>query len=191
MSKFTVLNKKSNVEGIAVELENGRFEITEAGNTKEVAASTFKRWYKVIAEVVEEVAVEEVVEVVEEVEVQEEQPAQAKPASTRQAKKAESLQMMQALPVNTSREFATKQGQGKCSKVMTKVEFGGYHVVVVEYNNFVCDVALLNTWTDEVEYRSPKMSIKDALEYMGLEGDALKEARKQLMQLKKQCKANA
>lgn len=46
MEKFIVVNKKNEVEGVAVVMESGRVAVTENGETKEVAASTFKRWYK-------------------------------------------------------------------------------------------------------------------------------------------------
>lgn len=157
MKKLTVLNKRNNVEGIAVELENGRFQIEEAGEVKEVAASTFKRWFKVTGEVeeVEEVqAVEESTEIVV-------KDAKAEKQETR---------------------------GGKCEKIVTKLVFNNAHVVITEYNGYVCDVVIEDMETGEVEYRSPKMSIKDALVHMGFEGEGLKHARKQIMALKKQAK---
>ncbi len=162
MTKVSVVNKKNNVEGIAVELESGRFAVTENGNTKEVAASTFKRWYKVIAEIVEPaVTVEELLEggtVVE-----------------------------STMPeVNTAVHVETRGG--KTEKFIVNVAFNNVNLVITEYDGYVCDVQIVNPSTGEVEYRSAKMSIKDALEHLGFEGQAMKDARKYVSQMKKAAK---
>jgi acylphosphatase len=173
MKKLNVLNKKNEVAGVAVELENGRFEIVEAGNTKEVAASTFKRWYKVVGEVVE--VVEPTVAPLEEL------LADATPVKKSQAQEASEV-MLEGF----ANQFATRGG--KCEKIITKLLWNDVTFVITEYNGYVCDVTLLNPETGAVEYKSPKMSIKDTLEHLGYTGEELKLARKQLTALKKAAK---
>lgn len=172
MTTFNAINRKNNAEVTAVELETGRFQITEAGNIKEVAASTFKRWYTITGEVVEAVA-SELDALLEDAQVIETAPvAQDEPK----------------VHVTGVAERVQTRG-GKCEKVVTVLEFNNAYFQITEYDGFVCDVTILNAKTHEVEYKSPKMSIKDALSTgLGLEGDALKQARKQVMALKKLAK---
>lgn len=177
MTKLNVLNKKNNVEGIAVELENGRFSIEENGSTKEVAGSTFKRWYKVVTEVLAPVQneLELLLEGATEVEVAVEEEVQTS-----------AVKEVVEVEVGKSQQVATRGG--KCEKVITTLAFNNVNVTITEYNGYVCDVVLTNPETNEVEYKSPKMSIKDTLEHMGFQGEELKAARKQLMALKKLAK---
>ncbi len=56
--RYRIYGKKEKVNGIAVELENGRFQIKlDNGNVKEVAPSTFTRWFKVIEELENKVSI--------------------------------------------------------------------------------------------------------------------------------------
>lgn len=51
MKKFKVVERKQKLNGVAVELENGKFQVKlEDGTEKTVAPSTFKRWYKITEE---------------------------------------------------------------------------------------------------------------------------------------------
>jgi hypothetical protein len=176
MTKLNVLNKKNEVAGVAVELENGRFEITEGTNVKEVAASTFKRWYKVVGEVVEVAApaveLEALLADATEVTTEEEVAVEVAPVV--------------AVEVGTAVQLETRGG--KTEKVITKLAFNNVDFIITEYNGYVCDVVIANQVTGEVEYKSPKMSIKDALEYMGFTGEEMKAARKQISQMKKAAK---
>jgi hypothetical protein len=170
MTKLNVLNKKNQVAGVAVEVAEGRFQVTEGENVKEVAASTFKRWYKVVGEVVEaQMELEALLEGAEEV---------VAPVA-----KTETQILAQHMPETSARQYATRGG--KCDKVVTNLSFNNVNIIITEYNGYVCDVVLANPVTGEVEYKSPKMSIKDALEHMGFTGEEMKAARKQISQMKK------
>lgn len=273
MTKLNVENKKNNEVAVAVELENGRFEITENGVTKEVAASTFKRWYKVIGEAVQ-VELEELLQDAEVVEVQLTQmekmilngmrsneyndamdcptyvftaidnsgldSKQARGVISSLVKKdivfvspadhynenetigftekgtevfetadgedcswggPKLLKVSPATPVSFEEDVTPQVNEivaeakaeqvetrgGKCEKIVVSIEFGELKFVITEYDGFVCDVTV-NNLEGKLIHKSKKMSIKDALENLGYAGDKLKEARKQIMHMRKVAK---
>ena len=172
MTKLNVVNKKNEVAGVAIEMENGRFEIIEAGVAKEVAASTFKRWYKITGEVQEQETnqLEALLEGSEELE-QDNVAVTEIPA--------------QHADVQSIRILETRGG--KCEKIVLTVLFNELSFVITEYDGYVCDVTLEDA-KGNVVYKSTKMSIKDALEHLGYTGDDLKAARKVIMSLRKEAK---
>lgn len=163
MQKLKVMNRRNNEKGVATPLENGRFQIVEGGNTKEVAQSTFKRWYKVLGEVQEQTDQQLSVTV----------EAEEEPFSHKDKIGKASLYTSPAR---------------KCTKIVTKIPFGKVFIVITEYNGYVCDVVAKDIYTEEDIYKSSKMSIKDTLKHLGYYGDRLSKARKKIMALKKEAK---
>lgn len=181
MQTLNVLNKKSNVMGTAVKLENGRVEVTENGETKTVAESTFKRWYK-IESVVEVVEVENKPNVTEQQQL-DELLADAEEVNTEVTEK-ETRQPVQHVDGVHIEQLETRGG--KCTKFVTTVKYNDSIFVITEYNGYVCDVVVT---TGDTVYKSPKMSIKDALENgLGLTGDEIKVARKVIVTARKLAK---
>lgn len=168
MQKLKVMNRRNNEKGVATPLENGRFEIVEGGNTKEVAQSTFKRWYKVLGEVQEQP--EKQLSVTVEAE---EVPVAEAPFSHKDKIGKASLYTSPAR---------------KCTKIVTKIPFGKVFIVITEYDGYVCDVVAKDIYTEEEIYKSSKMSIKDTLKHLGYYGERLSKARKKIMALKKEAK---
>ena len=79
---------------------------------------------------------------------------------------------------------------GKCDKTFTSIAMLGKVLNITEYNGFITDVRVLEQKDDELVeiYKSPKMSLKDTLEYLKLDPDQIKAARKEIVALRKQSK---
>lgn len=176
MQKVHVLDKKANLEGIAV-IGGEKVEVTVNGETKSVAESTFKRWYKVLGEVVEAPAAEEPKQV-------------AVPATVTQTE--EGVQ----ITLNLQDVVILGTRGGKCQKVEMQIEVNHNQMLhITEYNGFITDVQVFKMAEDgsdwEVAYKSPKMSMRDTLEWMGYNEEQQKSVRKQLIQIRKAAKEHA
>lgn len=182
-----VMERKTEREALAKELEDGRFFI-DFGNedTKELAASTFRRLYTVLEEDVQ-------VETVEEVDATPE--AKPEPAPKPQERAVEELGLgIKLLDWNMS---GTRGG--KTDKVTSQISIKDYLMEITEYAGYITDVRLFKenpnppendpdaTW--ELAYKSPKMSLRDTLEWLGLSEDDAKLARKEITAIRKAVKA--
>lgn len=182
-----VMERKTEREALAKELEDGRFFI-DFGNedTKELAASTFRRLYTVLEEDVQ-------VETVEEVDATPE--AKPEPAPKPQERSVEELGLgIKLLDWNMS---GTRGG--KTDKVTSQISIKDYLMEITEYAGYITDVRLFKenpnppendpdaTW--ELAYKSPKMSLRDTLEWLGLSEDDAKLARKEITAIRKAVKA--
>lgn len=175
-----VLNKKTNMEATATQKADGRFEVTEAGVTKEVAGSTFKRWYKVIGEAVAApVEPKELTSLLEGAEVIEEQEQEQEEVKT--------VVDQAGATVLAVEQFDNK---GKTTKLVFNIAYGAHNFVITEYDGYVCGVDVLSASTSDLLYKSKKMSIKDALENIGYTGDDLKQAKKEITSKRKAAKAS-
>lgn len=87
---------------------------------------------------------------------------------------------------------------GKTDKVISSIRIKEYIMEITEYAGFITDVRLF----EEVEapendpdaalklaYKSPKMSLKDTLEWLGLNADDMKLARKEITAIRKDVKS--
>ena len=181
------MERKTEREALAKELEDGRFFI-DFGNedTKELAASTFRRLYTVLEEDVQ-------VETVEEVDATPE--AKPEPAPKPQERSVEELGLgIKLLDWNMS---GTRGG--KTDKVTSQISIKDYLMEITEYAGYITDVRLFKenpnppendpdaTW--ELAYKSPKMSLRDTLEWLGLSEDDAKLARKEITAIRKAVKA--
>lgn len=181
------MERKTEREALAKELEDGRFFI-DFGNedTKELAASTFRRLYTVLEEDVQ-------VETVEEVDATPE--AKPEPAPKPQERAVEELGLgIKLLDWNMS---GTRGG--KTDKVTSQISIKDYLMEITEYAGYITDVRLFKenpnppendpdaTW--ELAYKSPKMSLRDTLEWLGLSEDDAKLARKEITAIRKAVKA--
>ena len=89
---------------------------------------------------------------------------------------------------------------GKTEKVKSLIRISDFIMEITEYDGYIADVTLLSENKDvpendpdaamEVVYRSPKMSLKDTLEWMGLDADDAKLARKEITAIRKAVKAS-
>jgi hypothetical protein len=88
---------------------------------------------------------------------------------------------------------------GKTDKVSSQISIKGYLMDITEYAGYITDVKLYeenpNPPEDDPDaewklyYRSPKMSLKDTLEHLGLSADDMKIARKEITAIRKAVKA--
>lgn len=87
---------------------------------------------------------------------------------------------------------------GKTDKVLSHVTIKGYKMEITEYSGFITDVKLFEeceapendpdaNW--RLAYKSPKSSLKDTLEWLGLDADDMKIARKEITAIRKIVKA--
>lgn len=92
---------------------------------------------------------------------------------------------------------------GKTEKVKSLIEISKYLMEITEYDGYITNVVLFEELdeadvpendpdaTTKMVYRSPKMSLKDTLEWMGLGEDDAKLARKEITAIRKQVKLQA
>jgi hypothetical protein len=88
---------------------------------------------------------------------------------------------------------------GKTDKVTSLIEINDYLMEITEYAGYITDVRLFkenpeasdtDPESQRVEvYRSPKMSLKDTLEWLGLNEEDMKVARKEITSIRRQVKA--
>jgi hypothetical protein len=173
-----VINKRTNQPAVAEVLGNGKVKIFEIDSTeKEIAESTFKRWYKKV----------NVKKVEEQPQVAEEQVAPSVEQSSEEEQTDSSEEEKKFNPALLHSEVQETRG-GKCEKVVTIIRFLNFNLEITEYNGFITDVNITNSETGDLVYKSKKMSIKDALNWIGLAGSDLKEAKKEIMALRKKAK---
>lgn len=233
------MERKTERKALAKELEDGRFFI-DFGNedTKELAASTFRRLYTVLEEDVQVETVEEVEPTTEEeTEVDETGVTEETPAAETQVDMVEealgegALEALLADAQEITEEVdATPEAKpepapkpqeraveelglgiklldwnmsgtrgGKTDKVTSQISIKDYLMEITEYAGYITDVRLFKenpnppendpdaTW--ELAYKSPKMSLKDTLEWLGLSEDDAKLARKEITAIRKAVKA--
>lgn len=122
-------------------------------------------------------------------------PEQPKPEPKLQEKDVKDLGLnIQLLDWNMS---GTRGG--KTDKVTSQINIKDYLMEITEYDGYITDVRLFKenpnppendpdaTW--ELVYKSPKMSLKDTLEWLGLDGEDGKLARKEITAIRKAVKA--
>jgi hypothetical protein len=88
---------------------------------------------------------------------------------------------------------------GKTDRVSSQISIKGYLMEVTEYDGFITDVKLFAENPEAPEndpdakyklaYRSPKMSLKDTLAWLGLSEDDMKLARKEITAIRKAVKS--
>lgn len=182
MVVIEVINKRTNQPAVAQVLGNGKVKIVEVDSTeKEVAESTFKRWYKKvnIKQVEDQPQIAE-----EQVATAEEQPVEEEQENITEEQQEENSKFNPAL---LHSEVQETRG-GKCEKIITTIRFLDFNLEITEYNGFITDVCVINCVTGDLVYKSKKMSIKDALNWIGLSGSDLREAKKEIMALRKKAK---
>lgn len=84
---------------------------------------------------------------------------------------------------------------GKTEKIKAQIEIRDYLMEITEYDGYISDVLLFERVDEAPEddpdavvklaYRSPKMSLKDTLNWLGLSEDDAKIARKQITAIRK------
>jgi hypothetical protein len=88
---------------------------------------------------------------------------------------------------------------GKTDKVTSQISIKGFLMEITEYDGYITDVRVFEENPEAPEndpdaawklaYKSPKMSLKDTLEWFGLSVDDMKLARKEITAIRKSVKA--
>lgn len=78
----------------------------------------------------------------------------------------------------------------KHMKSITDIAMDGHMMRIRQNGSYIMAVTIFDA-QGEVVYDSPKMSVKDALDHLGYTGDHLKNARRQITQIRKQARQQA
>lgn len=223
-----VIERRSQLEGLAEQLDSGRYKVTfNDGTVRELAESTFKRLFTVLDENPVETAQQESATTVEqstsnkydvpnnseteldalladaEVVKTDEENENNKQEVSNEAKenKKEKQRSVEDLGLNIELLDWKMTGTrgGKTDKVTSIISIKGYKMEITEYDGYITDVRLFEENTEapdndpdaqwKLVYRSPKMSLKDTLQWLGLNTDDMKLARKEITSIRKAVKA--
>lgn len=180
---LAVVSKKDGSTGVAEVLENGRVALTLDGKeVQEVAESTFKRWYKVTGTAPTPVVVPALV---------------AAPTPEYKATVYTENEVGSRLTLRDCVSTGTRGG--KCVKIKVQIELDNVILDMTEYDGFITDVTIVKAKPEfddndpeggwETIYKSPKASLKDALEWLGYDEEMQSSLRKAIMALRKAAKA--
>ncbi len=248
MAKLAVVERSTERNGVATELESGRYEISFGdGDVRELAASTFKRTFIVKGEVgniaeepVKAASTEQPLGDVDpanvivdaEEKVEESVPAEVIESPTLDEEKTEQTStdldglladaqevtdsVDDNLPAPTPAPESRPVDQlglniqlldwvmsgtrgGRTDKVTSQISIKGHLMEITEYDGYITDVRVFTELEDfpendpdarwELVYKSPKMSLKDTLEWFGLSDADMKTARKEITAIRKAVKA--
>lgn len=197
--RYKVESKKDNLKGIAVELETGRFKIKmENDDEREVAASTFKRWYRVL-EKLEEVVKERPHEEkpkklrreIEEKERQEEKAIELDDTGFTEDMNTYTLRSMlnsheDKSIVMQGRHKETGTGRkGSTVKLTDTFNFLGFKLVAVYSHVWSVEVKLYDTDSGNLIYISPTGAFKPLFDQLGFNKEQVAKARKEIRDQRK------
>ena len=192
-----VTNLRNNQTGVAEQLNDGTWSVIydDTNEQKIVAASTFKRWFKVEDEEAKKVIDQEIEaltdtsiesQVKEEVEDKVEAPEQDEVEDDKKPQKPDPTPNKfegQFILVNRKAVPSRTPDQWNTLTVLAHLPTGT-RIEIKDHKSFIVDVRVFIG--GELQFKSPKCSIVDLLtNYYQLEGDDLNSAKSHITQLRK------